>query len=73
MRRALMFLNLYDHEAVRHKLKNGLKTPKNAFFFTVFELMSDSFMAMVEPDQCPLHQSILLIQGPIHEIFTKKY
>ncbi len=22
-------------------------------------------------DQCPLHQSILLTQGPIHEIFTK--
>jgi hypothetical protein len=26
MRRALMWLNLYGREAVRHKLKNGLKT-----------------------------------------------
>ena len=25
------------------------------------------------PRQCPLHQSILLTQGPTHEIFTKKY
>ena len=27
----------------------------------------------VERHQCPLHQSILLTQGPIHEIFMKKY
>ena len=27
----------------------------------------------VEPHQCPLHQSILPTQGPIHEIFTKIY
>ena len=27
----------------------------------------------VEQNQCPLHQSILLTQGPIHEIFMKKY
>ena len=25
------------------------------------------------PHQCPSHQSILLIQGPIHEIFAKKF
>ena len=31
MRRALMWLNLYGHEAVRHKLKNGLKTQKMHF------------------------------------------
>ena len=43
-------------------------------FFPVFELMSDSLMAIyVEPNQCPSHQSILLTQGPIHEIFIKKY
>ena len=42
--------------------------------FSVFELISDSLMAIwVEPHQCPLHQSILIIQGPILEIFTKKY
>ena len=34
-----MWLNLYGREAVRHKLKNGLKTPKK-HFLTVFELMS---------------------------------
>ena len=28
MRRALIWLNLYGREAVPHKLKNGLKTPK---------------------------------------------
>ena len=33
MPRALMWLNLYGHEAVYHKLKNGLKTKKNAFSF----------------------------------------
>ena len=34
--------------------------------------MSDSLTAIkVEPNQCPLHQSILLTQGPIHKIFTK--
>ena len=32
MQRALMWLNLPGCEAVRHKLKNGLKTQKNAFF-----------------------------------------
>ena len=41
-------------------------------FLPVFELMSDSLMAIqVEPHQCPSHQSILLTQGPIHEIFEK--
>ena len=38
MRRALILLNPYGHEAVRHKLKNGQKTPK-MHFLTVFELM----------------------------------
>ena len=32
MRRAAMWLNLYGREAVRHKLKDGLKQAKNAFF-----------------------------------------
>jgi hypothetical protein len=36
--------------------------------------MLDSLTAIkIEPHQCPLHQSILLMQGPIHEIFTKRY
>jgi hypothetical protein len=25
----------------------------------------------IEPHQCPLHQSILLTQGPIHEILAE--
>ena len=36
--------------------------------------MSDSLTATkVETNQCPLHRSILLTQGPIHEIFMKIY
>ena len=61
-----MWLNLYGREAVRHKLKNGLKTQK-IHFLPVIYLMLDSLTAIkVEP-----HQSIQLIQGPIHENFTK--
>ena len=38
----------------------------------VLELMSDSLTAIyIEPHQCPSHQSILLTQGPICEIFAK--
>jgi hypothetical protein len=59
-----MWLNLYGLEAVRHKLKNGLKTQK-MHFLPVFVLMSDSLTAG--------HQSIVLTQGAIHEIFEKKY
>ena len=44
MRRALMGLNLYGREAVRHKLKNGLKTQKK-HFLAVLHLMSDSLTA----------------------------
>ena len=56
--------------------KTQWKWPKNTknAFLPVFELMSDSLMAIyVELHQCPLNQSILLTKGPIHEIFTKKY
>ena len=71
MRRALIWLNLYGHEALRHKLKNGLKTQK-MHFLPVFELMLASLTATwVEQNQCPLHQSILLIQEPIHEILAE--
>ena len=43
-------------------------------FLPVLELMSDSLTAIqVEPNQCPSHQSILLTQGPIQEIFAKKF
>ena len=73
MRRALIWLKLYSREADRHKLKKGRKTLK-MHFLPVLELMSDSLTAIyVEPNQCPSHQSILLTQGQIHEIFTKKY
>ena len=64
---------LYGPEAIRHKVKNGLKT-QEMHFLPVIELISDSLTAIkVKPHQCPLHQLILLIQGPIHEIFIKKY
>ena len=73
MQRALVCLNFWGCEAVWHKLKNTLKTPK-MHFLPVFELMSDSLTATkVETNQCPSHQSILLTQGPIHENFMKKY
>ena len=43
-------------------------------FLPVFELLQDSLSAIqVELHQCPSPQLILLTQGPIHEIFTKKY
>ena len=51
MRRALMWLNLYGHEAVRLKLKNSLKTQK-MHFLPIFELMSDSLtVTNVETNQ----------------------
>ena len=41
-------------------------------FLPVFDLMLESLMTIqVEPHQCPLHQSILLIHGPIHEKMAK--
>ena len=66
-----MWLTLYGHEAVQRKLKNSLKT-KKMHFFSVLELMSDSLSTIwVEPHQCPLHQSILLTQETILDIFAK--
>ena len=56
MQRTFMWLNLYGCEAVRHKHKNSLKTPKMRFL-PVFELMSDSLTTIkVEPHQCSSHQ-----------------
>ena len=71
IQRALILLNPCGHEAGRHKLKNGLKTQK-MHFLPFFELTLASLMAIwVEQNQCPLHQSILLTQGPIHEILAE--
>ena len=62
-----MWLNLYGRQAVRRKLKKGLKLPFLCFL-AVFELMPDSLTAIyIEPHQFPSHQSILLTQGPICE------
>ena len=73
MQRALMWLNVYGREAVQQKLKNSQKVPKK-HFLAVFELLLDSLTATyVEPHQCPSHHSILLTQGPIWEIFAKKF
>ena len=43
MLRALVWLNLYGREAVQHKLKNSLKTPK-MHFFPVFEHMASKLL-----------------------------
>ena len=44
------------------------------YFLAVFELLSDSLTATyVELHRCPSHHSILLTQGPISEIFAKKF
>ena len=60
-------------EKLKTSPKNGLKTQK-MHFLPVFELTLASLTAIwVEQNQCPLHQSILLTQGPIYEIFMKKY
>ena len=72
MQRALILLNPCGREAGRHKLKNGLKTQK-VHFLPVFELTLAGLTAIWgEKNQCPSHQSILLTQGLIHEIFMKK-
>ena len=43
-------------------------------FLAVYELLSDSLTAIyVELHQCPSHHSILLTEGPIWEIFVKKF
>ena len=73
MRRASMQLNVCGREAVRQKLKNSQKVPK-MHFLAVFELLSDSLTAIyIELHRCPSHHSILLTQGPISEIFAKKF
>ena len=70
MQRALILRNPCGREAGQHKLKNGLKM----HLLPVFELTLASLTAIwVEQNQCPLHQSVLLTQGPIHENFMKKY
>ena len=70
MRRALVWRKLYGRETVRHELKNGLKTQK-MHILAVLGLLSDSLTAIqVQPHQFPLHQSILLTQGLIHEILA---
>ena len=64
---------VYCCEAVWYKGKNSLKTQK-MHFLPVFELTLASLTAIrVEQNQCPSHQSILLTQGLICEIFAKKF
>jgi hypothetical protein len=47
-----MWLNLYGCEAVRHKLKNDLKTQK-VHFLPVFGHMSDQSQKNIENWGCP--------------------
>ena len=50
------------------------KRPKNTqktFFACYWAFVRQLPAIKVDPHQFPSHQSILLIQGPIHEIFTK--
>jgi hypothetical protein len=55
------------------KLKNSQKM-HFLYFWAVFELLSVSLTAIyVELHQCPSHHSILPTQGPIWEIFAKKF
>jgi hypothetical protein len=71
MQRAAMWLNLYGRQAVRCKLKKGVKTQK-MHFYPFFELTSDCLTTIqVKPHRCPLHQLILITQGPIPEISRK--
>ena len=45
-----MWLNLYGHEAVRHKLKNSI--------FCLFLSLCQTASTTVEPHQCSSHQSL---------------
>ena len=57
-----------------HKSSDSFLKTQKTHFLPVLELMSDSLTARyIEPYQCPSHQSIILTQGPVHEIFMKKY
>ena len=55
----------------------GMEKTQKMHFFPVLDLTSlqpDSLTTIkVKPHQCPLHQFTLLTQGPIPEIFVKKY
>ena len=62
MRRALILLKPYGREADRHKLKNGLKTPK-MHFLPVFELTSA---------RCPIKQTTGQSTGRIYEYTISK-
>jgi hypothetical protein len=50
-------LNGDEAKTIRRKINFRLKTLK----------------MQVEPNQCPSHQFILIIQGPIPEILVKRY
>ena len=60
---------------LRDCLTKAQKQAKKHFwcFQAVLKLTLDNLTAIqVEPHQYPSHQSVLLTQGPIHEIFAKK-
>ena len=59
MQRTLVWLNLYGCEAVRHKLKNGLKTQKR-HFLAVSDLMSDSLRTILVEQFPPKFHGLVL-------------
>ena len=61
MRRALMWLNLYGREAVRHKLKNGLKTPK---MYSAKSRQDPSLAGLTYHDG-PAYQSVFTFSRPV--------
>ena len=63
MRRALMWLNVYDREAVRHKLKKSQKTQK-----LHFQPASRKFLAMRNITLFSVHMSIFITQTLIISI-----
>jgi hypothetical protein len=66
MQKALMRLNIFGCQ-----VKKGVKM-HFLCFYPSFEPTLDSLTTIqVKPHQCPLHQLILLIQGPIPKIFAK--
>ena len=69
--RAVMWFNLFGHEAVRDKLKNGLKTPKMHFFTCFWDYVGQPQHNIGWATSVPF--TSINTTYPIHEIFEKKW